>query len=68
MLNKKELRAMMAKRGVTQKELAKAIGISEASMCRKIKNGVFGTDEAAAIISFLKIEKPSNIFFAQSVT
>lgn len=56
------LKAEFAKAGVTQKQVAKAIGISEATMIRKMQKGVFGTDEAERITEFCKIEDPKTIF------
>ena len=68
MLDKNALRAEMARNGVTQKELAKTVGISEKTFILKMKKGVFGSDEIEAMIILLKIEKPEAIFFAQKVT
>lgn len=56
------LKAEFVKAGVTQKQVAKAIGISEATMIRKMQKGVFGTDEAERITNFCKIEDPKTIF------
>ena len=67
MLDKNALRAEMARNGVTQKELAKTVGISEKTFILKMKKGVFGTDEAQIIIDTLGIRNPSEIFFASRV-
>jgi DNA-binding XRE family transcriptional regulator len=67
MLDKSALRAEMARRGITQKELAKKIGISEKTFITRMKNGVFGTDEAEIIIKTLSIANPQEIFFAKQV-
>ena len=67
MLDKNALRAEMARNGVTQKELAKTVGISEKTFISKMKKGVFGTDEAQIIIDTLGIKNPSEIFFAKRV-
>lgn len=56
------LKAEFAKAGVTQKQVAKAIGISEATLIRKLKAGKFGTDEAEKIVEFCKIEDPTTVF------
>ncbi len=56
------LKAEFVKAGLTQKQVAKAIGMSEATMIRRLKKGVFGTDEAEKITNFLKIEDPSSVF------
>lgn len=56
------LKAEFVKAGVTQKQVAKAIGMSEATMIRRLKEGKFGTDEAEKITEFCKIEDPASIF------
>lgn len=68
MLNRNELKAEMARNGITQKELAKVVGISEKTFILKMKKGVFGTDEAQIMIDFLHIQDPASIFFAKQVT
>ena len=67
MLDKKALKAEMARNGITQKELANKIGISEKTFISRMKRGVFGTDEAEIIIGALSIENPQAIFFANEV-
>lgn len=67
MLDKNALRAEMARKGMTQKELAKTVGISEKTFILKMKKGVFGTDEAQIIVDTLDIVDPCSIFFAKSV-
>lgn len=68
MLNRNELRAEMARKGITQRELAKIVGVSEKTFIMKMKKGVFGTDEAQIMIDFLEIQDPAAIFFAKQVT
>lgn len=68
MLDVKELRAAMVRKGYTQQALARELGISEQTLTRKIKKGVFGTDEAQKITIVLEIPNPARIFFAQQVT
>ncbi len=63
MLNRNALRAEIVRNGMTQKELAQCIGMSESSFIRKMKKGVFGTDEAQMMIDLLKIQEPSSVFF-----
>ena len=62
-----EFRAALARKGYTQKRLAKEIGMSEHTMVRKIKLGIFGTNEVAKILSVLDIHNPGPIFFAPEV-
>lgn len=64
MINQNLLRAEIVRNGMTQKELAKRLGMSETTFIRKMKKGVFGTDEASKMINELGIENPTRIFFA----
>ena len=65
MLNANALRAEIARQGMTQKSVAKSIGISENSFSTKMKTGKFGLDEADAICRLLDIRDPVAVFFAQ---
>ncbi len=67
-MNRNLLRAEMVKSGMTQEKVAKAIGMSTSTFSRKMKNGVFGTDEAEKMINLLEIKNPCGIFFGQEVT
>ena len=68
MLNRNALRAEIVRNGLTQKEVALHLGISEKTFITRMKRGVFGTDEAEALISLLNIQNPQSIFFAKDVT
>lgn len=63
MVNVRLLKAYMVKAGYTQKSLAKELGITEQTLTRKLKKRVFGTDEAAKIVSLLEIDNPEAVFF-----
>lgn len=64
MVNVNEIRARMALLGITQKDLAKSLGVSEKTMSLKMSSGKFGLEEAKVLIQILDIENPSEIFFA----
>lgn len=68
MLDKNALRAEIARQGLTQKQVASEIGISEKTFVLRMKKGVFGTDEVEKMIKLLKIKEPMPIFFADVVT
>ena len=68
MVNTNALRAEWIKKGLTQNQVAKSIGISSKTMGNRMKNRVFGTDEAEKLILLLDIENPAAIFFANRVT
>lgn len=62
-MNVNLFRAELAKNGLTNKQLAEAIGVSESTLYRKIKNNSFGINEIKAITSVLHIKNPIPIFF-----
>jgi predicted XRE-type DNA-binding protein len=68
MLNKNALKAEIARQGLTQKQVACALEISEKTFISRMKKGVFGTDEVEKLIVLLKINDPMPIFFANAVT
>lgn len=67
MFDAKRLRAVMALRGISGKELAKQLKIDESTFYRKMKTGNFSRDEINNIIEFLKIEDPKPIFFTEKL-
>lgn len=67
-INKNLYRAALAKAGYTQEQLAKALGIAESTLIRKVKNDAITMDEANKIIGILKIDDPSSVFFTKMVT
>lgn len=68
MLNVDRLRGIIAERNMSQSKVAKELGIAEKTFYRKMKQGVFGLDEAEAMIRILNIEDPASVFFAEKVT
>ena len=64
-MNAARLRGIIAENGLSQRDVAKAIGMSEKTFYSKMKNGKFGIDEAEAMIRLLKIENPAAIFLTQ---
>lgn len=65
MLNANLLKAEIAKNGLTQRDVAKSIGMSANTFSKKINNGSFGLSEAEQLIQLLGIQNPSAIFFAR---
>ncbi|MEG0874469.1 MAG: helix-turn-helix transcriptional regulator [Clostridiales bacterium] len=64
-MNTNLLRAKMVEKGLTQKELAAAIGLSENSVSRKLTGKRdFSIQEALKICEVLSLENPNEIFFA----
>lgn len=61
-MNVARLKGIIAENGLSQRDVAKAIGMSEKTFYTKMKKGKFGIDEADAMINLLKIENPAAIF------
>lgn len=68
MVDVRALKAEMTLNGFTQETMARRIGISTKTFNRRLKVGVFGTDEAQKMIDILHIKKPAEIFFAKTAT
>lgn len=64
MIKTNELRGIIAKNGLSQKDVAKMIGVTPKTFYEKMKNGVFGSDEIQIMIDELHIDDPMPIFFA----
>ena len=68
MIRTSELRGLIAKNGLSQREVAKRIGVHEETFYRKMREGKFGSDEMQKLVRLLHIENPVEIFFADEVT
>lgn len=68
MLNVLEFRAAMVRKGYTQKDLAKVLGMSEKTFYERLKNKRFGSEEIEKLITVLEISDPMPIFFSNLVT
>jgi DNA-binding Lrp family transcriptional regulator len=62
------LRTYMRKARVTQKQLAKLLGMSEQTMSNRLRQRVFSTREAAKIAEVLSIRNPATVFLNQEMT
>lgn len=60
-----KLRGVIAERGMSQRQVAKHLGMSEKTFYTKMQKGVFGTDEVEQMISLLSIANPADIFLAK---
>ncbi|MEN6595722.1 MAG: DUF739 domain-containing protein [Clostridiaceae bacterium] len=68
MIKTSKLLGIIAERGLSQKAVAKSLGINEATFYKKMKRGVFDSDEIYEMIALLDIENPVDIFFAKDGT
>ena len=64
MIRTDELRGVIAKRGLSQRRVAKHIGISEKAFYGRMQRGIFHSDEIEKMIALLSIDCPLDIFFA----
>ena len=64
MINVDLLLKEMEKKGVTEAELCRNLGMSKITFSRKIKKGRLNTEEAEKIRRMLDIKDPGRIFFA----
>lgn len=62
MIKTNELRGIIAMRGMSQRKVARYLGMSEKTFYERMKKGVFRSDEIEQMIFLLKIDKPSDIF------
>ena len=60
-----KLRGIIAERGMSQRQLAKQLGMTEKTFYSKMHKGVFRTDEVEQMVDILNIQNPSEIFFAR---
>lgn len=68
MLNTNEFKAAIARKGLTQKDVAENLGFSTRTLSNRISKGVFGSDEIESLMKLLDITDPMPIFFAKAVT
>ena len=62
------LKGKIAERGYSQQGVAEMLGITPKTFYAKMKKGVFDSNEIYAMIELLKIDNPSEIFFAKKVS
>ena len=65
MIKVNELKGIIVKNGLTQKQVAERIGIAPKTFYEKMKKGVFRSDEIQKMIEILNINNPCEVFFAK---
>ena len=68
MVNVNKLRGKMAEKNCTGIDMANVIKKTPKTFYEKMKKGVFDSDEITAIVEYLGIDNPMEIFFAEEVT
>ena len=68
MFDRKKLRAQMVLKGISAKDLSKALNINESTFYRKLNDdGRFTREEMNIMIQVLEIDDPADIFFSQQL-
>ena len=67
MIKTDDLIGLMAKHRISQRAMAKKLGITPKTFSLKLRKGRFGSDEIEIMIDELEIEDPMSIFFAKKV-
>lgn len=65
MVDTNKLRGIIAERGESQQKVADHLGISKNTFYRKMKKGIFDSDEIEKMVMYLGIKNPMEIFFAR---
>ena len=65
MVDTMRLKGIIAERGMSQRQVAKQLGMTEKTFYEKMKKGVFGTDEASKMVALLKINDAAAIFLSK---
>lgn len=65
MIDTKRLIGIIYSNGLSQRKVAKSLGMTEKTFYGKMKRGVFDSDEIEQMISLLTINNPVEVFFAR---
>lgn len=63
MINTNKLKGIIAENNMSQRKVAKHLGITEKTFYEKMKKGIFNSDEMEKMVVLLKINNPMEIFF-----
>lgn len=67
MINTNKLRGIIAEKNLSQRNIAAELGITPETFYRKMKKGVFDSNEINQMIKILDIHDPVAIFFTDKV-
>lgn len=65
MIDTDRLRGIIAERRLSQRSVAKMLGMTEKTFYTKMKKGVFGTDELEKMVDYLNIGDPAVLFLTR---
>ena len=64
-VNVDKLIGRIAEKRMTQKEVANRLGMTEATMTRRLKTGKFWSDELEQLADILEIDSPGDFFWPE---
>lgn len=64
MIDTNSLKGIIVTNGLSQRKVAKKLGITEKTFYEKMKKGIFNSDEIEVMINILNIKDPVNIFLS----
>lgn len=67
MVDTNKLKGAIKSKGLTQREFAEKLGITEQTLSKKLKVGRFDSNEIFAMIKLLDLHDPMSIFFVDEV-
>ena len=68
MIDINELKACIARKGMTQADVAKQLNMSPRTFYNHIQKGIFGSDEIEKMVVLLDIPDPVSVFLTSLVT
>ena len=68
MIDVDKLRGAIAEKRLSQRKVAKKLGISDKTFYDKMKKGIFSSAEIEIMIDMLSLDDPMSIFFADGVS
>jgi len=66
MIQTNKLKGLLVENGLSYAKVAKTLGISESTFNRRMKKGVFKTNEIEVIMKLLNLQNPNSVFFAEN--
>ena len=63
MIDVNQLKGIITAKGLSQRKVARHLGMAEKTFYLKMKKGIFDSDEIKEMIVLLDIKNPTDIFF-----
>lgn len=68
MVDVEQLKNIIFRERLSQRQVAKALGMSDKTFYNRMKKGIFNSDEMYTMIELLHIDNPRAVFFARKVS